>query len=147
MAAADWFARYLTLERLERWKGMLNSDVLQLFGPQATKLEFDYDSPIPDDPERTNADRESKANAAAIYIGAGATPESVQKALDLPEALEWAEPEPPPAQIPAQAAPGVPVAPGEAIPAEAVADLLRTVMEGRARDDDRPSRSFRQYWD
>ncbi|MGE5827664.1 MAG: phage portal protein [Micromonosporaceae bacterium] len=133
VAAADWFARYLTLERLERWKGMLNADFLPLFGTTAKGLEFDYDSPIPDDPERTNAERESKANAAKTYIDAGAKAESVKKALDLPEALQFEAPQPAPAPPP-------PANGADAIPAEAVTALLRTVIEAR---DERP---FRQYW-
>lgn len=134
VAAADWFARYLTLERLERWKGMLNNDFLPLFGATTKGLEFDYDSPIPDDPERTNAERESKANAAKTYIDAGAVPESLEKPLDLPEGIKWAKPEPTP----------TPQAP--AVPADQVVNLLRLV-EARTRDDDRPSRGFRNYWD
>ncbi|MGE5827640.1 MAG: hypothetical protein ACM30G_04650, partial [Micromonosporaceae bacterium] len=90
-----------------------------------------YDSPIPDDPERTNAERESKANAAKTYIDAGANKDSVKKALDLPEALKWDE-------APKPVAPVAP--PAEAIPAETVAALLTTVIQAR---DERP---FRQYW-
>ena len=146
VAAADWFARYLTLERLERWKGMLNADFLPLFGVKEAKaLEFDYDSPIPDDPERTNAERESKANAAKTYIDAGAKRDSVKKALDLPEALEFEDPEPAP--VPVVPAVEQPAREADAIPAKAVAALLTQVLEARSRDDDRShDRGFRQYW-
>jgi len=128
VAAADWFARYLTLERLERWKGMLNADFLPLFGITAKGLEFDYDNPIPDDPERINAERESKANAAKTYIDAGANRDSVKKALDLPEALVFEESKPAP----------VPPETSDAVPAQAVMALLAKVL-----GDDRP---FRPYW-
>jgi HK97 family phage portal protein len=102
-AAADWFARYLTVPRLERWKGMLNNDFLPLFGTAGKGLEFDFDSPVHDDPEQTNAERESKASAAKVYIDAGFTGDSVKEALALPDALVWDKPAPPPP----------PVAPGE----------------------------------
>ncbi len=119
VAAADWFSRMLMVPRLERWKGMLNADFLPLFGSTAKGLEFDYDSPIPDDPERMNAERESKANAAAVYIGVNADPESVKKALDLPEALKFNKPEPAP--------------PTPGVPAEQVTALLNLVG-GRGRN-------------
>jgi phage portal protein BeeE len=134
VAAADWFARYLTLERLERWKGMLNADFLPLFGAAGKGLEFDYDSPIPDDPERTNAERESKANSAKTYIDAGAKPESVKKALDLPEALEFAEQAP----VAPQAPPTAPAA-GQS---EEVTNLARALLA--LAGDERPFR--RQYF-
>jgi phage portal protein BeeE len=142
LAAADWFARQVLVQRLERWKGMLNNDLLPLFGSGSKNLEFDYDNPIPDDPERINAERQSKATAAKTYADAGAKRTTLNKALDLPEALEWDDPAPAPAGPP----PAAPAQP-DAMPVDQVAALLRTVVEARARDDDRPSRGFRQYWD
>lgn len=65
------FAKWLTVPRLDRWKGMLNTGLLPLYGALGKGLEFDYDSPVPEDDEAENAARESKATAAKTYIEAG----------------------------------------------------------------------------
>ena len=133
-AATAWFAKRLTVPRLERWKGMLNNDLLPLFG--ASDVEFDYENPVPPDSEVFNAERDSKVAAAVALIGASFTPESVVKAYDLPATLEYKEPPPPPAPVMAPPPNGQPSAQDGPTPPEA-----------RARDDARPRRSFRQYWD
>lgn len=142
-ASTTWFAQYLTVPRLERWKQMLNNDFLPLFGSTTKDLEFDYDSPVPADQEGEQAERKSKAESAKIYVDMGATAESVQKALELPELIEFEEPEPPPAVLPPQVPAGGPF-PGQdeqAVEDRVVGRLLR-VLEGRHRDDDRPRRPF-----
>ena len=131
-SATAWFAKRLTVPRLERWKGMLNNDLLPLF--KATDVEFDYENPVPPDSEVFNAERDSKVTAGVALIGAGFTAESVVKAFDLPATLEWEKPEPPPAPV---------MAPPNASPP----DDGGTPPEARARDDVRPRRGFRQYWD
>lgn len=91
--AADLqFAKLLTAPRLNRWRGGLNGQLLPMYEPprkpgQPVKrtVEFDYDSPVENDPEAENAERESKARTAQIYITAGFNPPSVQEALGLPE--------------------------------------------------------------
>jgi len=88
------FARWLTIPRLDRWKGMLNNDFLPMFGKTAAGLEFDYESPVPEDREADNAELTSKATAAKTYIEAGFTGESVAEALELPDALVWDKPAP-----------------------------------------------------
>ncbi|HEX6970223.1 MAG TPA: phage portal protein [Micromonosporaceae bacterium] len=131
-ASAAWFARRLTVPRLKRWKHMLNNDFLPLFG--ATNLEFDYISPVLEDREQNNAERDSVTAALKTLKEAGVEITSdVLSYLGLPPDWTIAETEPAPPQ--------------EAMPTEQVAALLRTVVEVRARDDDRPSRGFRHYWD
>jgi HK97 family phage portal protein len=103
-ASKAWFAEQITVPRLERWKQALNNDFLPLFGPTATGLEFDYESPVESDREADNAERVSKADAAQKYIQAGYDGESVKLGLDLPDALVWVgQPAPVPQVEPAQA--------------------------------------------
>lgn len=142
-ASSAWFARRLTVPRLERWKGMLNNDLLPLF--KATDLEFDYVSPVLEDREANNAERQSIAGAAKTYItDIGLEPEPVLKYLGLPsdwKVVEQPEPPAPPA--------GAPTAPGvaPAVPPETVAALLQMVVEGRHRDDEGHRPGFRRYWE
>jgi len=91
-AARTQFAELLTVPRLDRWQGGLNRQLLPMFEPPRKPgkpvkrtVEFDYDSPVENDSETENAERESKANTAAIYITAGFSPASVQEALGLPD--------------------------------------------------------------
>jgi HK97 family phage portal protein len=136
-ASRAWFAERLTVPRLKRWKGMLNNDFLPLFGPQSKALEFDYISPVTEDREANNAERDSITTALATLKGAGVkVDKGVLSYLGLPPNWKIEEPEPAPAPVP----------PPAAIPAETVAALLSTVMEARARDEDRSDRGFRQYW-
>jgi HK97 family phage portal protein len=106
------FHSLLTVPRLDRWKGWLNNDFLPLFGATATGLEFDYDSPVEEDKEVANAERESKANAAKLYVEAHFDGNSVKDALELPESLVWlgvpAAPSPPGVPSPAPGGDGQP---------------------------------------
>ncbi len=117
-ASAAWFARRLTVPRLKRWKGMLNNDLLPLFGATAKQLEFDFVSPVLEDREANNAERDSQTTALATLSGVGVdiTPE-VLGYLGLPPDWKVSKPEPP--------APGV--------PAGQVANLLNLVG-GRGRN-------------
>lgn len=83
-ASATWFAKQLTVPRLERWKAMANGRYLPLFGSTATGYEFEYCSPVPDDKEADNAERESKANAFKTLIDAGVDPEDAAMVCGLP---------------------------------------------------------------
>jgi HK97 family phage portal protein len=92
------YAEIILVPRLRRWKAWLNTEFLPAFGDTAKGLEFDFVSPVNGDADAVNAERESKATAAKMYIEMGWEPESVKAALDLPEALVWAGgPEPQPA--------------------------------------------------
>lgn len=99
-AAEVVFARYLTVSRLERWKGALNHELLPLFG--ADGLEFDYLSPVPDDREGDNAERTSKANAVKTLIDAGFDPVDVLEMYGMP-ALGFTKKSVPSVPIPVEA--------------------------------------------
>lgn len=83
-ASSAWFAEHLTVPRLERIKGALNSDFLPLFGATAQGLEFDYDSPVREDAVAENAERTSKASAAKTLTDAGYDPAEVLAVVGLP---------------------------------------------------------------
>ena len=83
-ASKAWFADQLTVPRLERIKAALNFDLLPLFGATAQGLEFDYESPVPIDPEAEAAQLTSKVNAAKALIDAGLSSDSVLAAMGLP---------------------------------------------------------------
>ncbi|WP_406324469.1 phage portal protein [Streptomyces niveus] len=84
-AAMAWFAQQLTVPRLERIKSALNNDLLPLFGPTATGLEFDYENPVPPDPETEAALLTARTAAAKDLIEAGLSSASVLSAVGLPE--------------------------------------------------------------
>ncbi|MEU4804322.1 phage portal protein [Actinosynnema sp. NPDC023587] len=91
------FAKWLVVPRLERIKGALNNDLLPLYGDTARDLEFDYDSPVPDDDDAENAARESKTNAFKILVDAGVEPDDAAEIVGLPRMRMRTAPAPAPA--------------------------------------------------
>lgn len=92
-AAEYVFARWLIVPRLERFKSALNHDLLPLFGG-SDGLEFDYDSPVPEDAEAENAERDSKVKAVTDLINAGFDPGPVLEWAEMPN-LPFSKPAPP----------------------------------------------------
>lgn len=90
-AADAWYAKQITVPRLERIKDALNTQLLPMFGTTGVGVEFDYDSPVPDDREAADRERESKARAARELIDAGAYGPEVLEAVGLPP-LSFGEP-------------------------------------------------------
>ena len=129
------FAKWLTVPRNNRWRDVLTAKLLPMFS--TTKgMEIDYDSPVPEDKDADNKERESKAAAAKTYVDAGFDGESVKEALELPDALVWDKPAPAPAPIPPApvAAPGpapTPAEPGAPQPA----DTLKLTFGGESDMD------------
>jgi HK97 family phage portal protein len=83
-ASRVWFAEQLTEPRLERFKAALNFELLPLFGATATGLEFDYESPVPEDEEAENAALTTRSTAAAVLVEAGYDPAEVLHTVGLP---------------------------------------------------------------
>jgi len=79
------YAKYVDLPRAIRWRDMWNNFYLPLFGPTAEGLEWDFTSPVPEDTEAANAERESKAKAAKDLNDAGYNPDDVTEAVGLPK--------------------------------------------------------------
>ncbi len=87
LAARDQMSRTLTVPRLGRWEQALNHQLLPMFGETGAAVAFGFHSPVEEDEEAANAERNSKAEAAAIYITSGWNPDSVKEALGLPDQL------------------------------------------------------------
>lgn len=83
-ASKAWFAEQQTVPRLERWKQMLNTKYLPMFGATSENVEFDFCDPVPPDKDAQNAERESKANAFKTLIDAGVDPSDAAMVSGLP---------------------------------------------------------------
>lgn len=83
-ASKAWFAEYLTVPRLERFKGALNNDFLPMFGTTGQGVEFDYDNPVPMDADAQNAERASKTSAFKTLVDAGVNPDDAAQQCGLP---------------------------------------------------------------
>lgn len=79
------FAKWLTVPRLERIRGALNNDLLPLYGGTADDLEFDFDSPVPQDEAAENDARDSKVNAyKVLVVDCGVDPKDAAEVVGLP---------------------------------------------------------------
>jgi HK97 family phage portal protein len=120
MAAEYVEARRLLVPRLERWKAALNYDFLPMFGAAAEQLEFDYRSPVPDDPEQDVALLKGRADAAAALMGIAGVKldfDQVLEVVGLPP-IDSEEATPPPALVPAPAPGEPPAEPGNEPPGD-----------------------------
>lgn len=130
MAAEYVEARRLLVPRLERFKSALNVDFLPLFGDTGAGLEFDFESPVPDDEEADVAHLKGRADAAAVLVAAHFDPDDVLEVVGLPPMRVKEPAPPPPVLVPAPAPPADPAEPdGE--PAEdpdGIAARWRAIM-------------------
>lgn len=79
------FARWLVQPRLERLKDVLNFSLLPMYGKQAERtLEWDYLTPIPKSREDDDRERDSKSQAWAALVAAGADPDDASDTVGLP---------------------------------------------------------------
>ncbi|MFD9398350.1 phage portal protein [Streptomyces sp. NPDC060011] len=85
------FAKWTLVPALERIKDALNNSFLPMFGAAGSGVEFDYDSPVPEDSASEDTSLATRAAAAAELIGAGFYAPEVQEALGLP-AMSFGEP-------------------------------------------------------
>lgn len=142
------FGRWQQVPRLERWKSMLNNDLLPRFGATSQGVEFDYDNPVPPNTEQINADLTAKATAAKTLTDAGYDADAVLETVGLPPMDHTARPVvtiQPGQSAPDPSAPSVPKeAPaspdGGGTPAaratlDSFVDLLRDHMAGAAGTD------------
>lgn len=104
------FARWQLVGRLERWKAMLNFDLLPMYGATTANLEWDYENPVPEDREAENQALTARSNAAKTLTEAGWHPEDVLVATGLPP-MRFEKPAPP--APPPMLAPAAPEGPAE----------------------------------
>lgn len=89
------FGKWLIEPRLDRWRGMLNRQLLPLFGRDVAKnLELDYESPVPENSEQAQLDIQVKSAALVALVGAGFDPGETLDFFGWP-ALKYEKPEPP----------------------------------------------------
>lgn len=100
-------ARRLLAPRLSRIRGALNHVFLPMFGATSTDLEFDYDSPEPDDEEAFAKITQQKVASLVQLLKEGADPEQACELVGLPP-IEIDR-----SQRAVPVAPGQPAAPGE----------------------------------
>jgi HK97 family phage portal protein len=98
IAGETMYARWLVQPRGEMWKDVLNFDLLPKFGQTAKGLEFDYVTPIPENREDTDRERDSKSKAWAALVTAGADPDDASDAVGLPR-MRTHTPAPTPAGV------------------------------------------------
>jgi HK97 family phage portal protein len=99
-ARAD-FAERMTVPRLDRWKGMLNNDLLPLFPMNLQSgREVVYCSPVPRDVEAARADKLASAQAYKTLRDAGVAPESAAGIAGLPWPIQVEDRTPAPVSEP-----------------------------------------------
>jgi phage portal protein BeeE len=79
------FSSWKVAPRLARWRNVLNSQFLPLFGATAVGNEFDFNYPTPQNREQDNAELMAKVNAAGILVRAGFERHAVLAAVGLPD--------------------------------------------------------------
>jgi HK97 family phage portal protein len=124
------FARWMTRPRLERWREMLNHQLMPLYGPRsASGLELDFEDPVPENSEAALAELEKKSAALVTLVGAGFDSDRVLEMLDWPD-LGYTAPSPPPIQVPAAVGEPLEIEPGDDAIEDSVDMAMRWVATG-----------------
>lgn len=117
-AAELVYAKWLIKPALERIKQMLNTEFLPMFGSTGQSVEFDYDTPVPEDQEAETKEMAAKAEAYVKLVASGADPMLVCEMLGLPDLGH----KPPPAPVI--------MPPDPALPAETQDDPAPAALNG-----------------
>ncbi len=104
-AAEYVFAKWMVEERLDRWRDMLNFELMPMYGKTSEGLEWDYESPVPQNSEADNAAITAKTTAAVSLAGAGFDVPASLAYLGLPD-IPHSKPEPKVIAVPPGAKPG-----------------------------------------
>jgi hypothetical protein len=116
------FASWKVAPRLDRWRDVLNTQYLPLFGKTGQGVEFDYSYPTPQNREQDALELTSKTTAFGALVDAGVDPDDAAEVVGLPKmrTVERATQAPaiPPGWVPAPPA-------GADDPAAAAAAALR----------------------
>lgn len=78
------FAIWKVTPRLNRWRDVLNSQYLPLFGAAGEGVEFDFSFPMPTNREQDALELTTKSQAASVLVNAGYDPADVLEAVGLP---------------------------------------------------------------
>lgn len=84
-AAMVWFARQMTVPRLDRTKDVLNHHYLPLFGPTGEGLEWDYENPVDEDRELAYQELKARSEAAKNLSDIGYYPPEILPVVGLPD--------------------------------------------------------------
>jgi hypothetical protein len=79
------FASWKVDPRLKRWRNVLNSQLLPLFGSTGAGVQFDYVYPMPANSERDALELTAKANAALTLVTSGFDQHDVLQVVGLPD--------------------------------------------------------------
>lgn len=79
------FASWKVSPRLDRWRDVLNCQLLPLFGAAGANVEFDYIYALPANREADALELTAKANAALALVTAGYEQHAVAAAVGLPD--------------------------------------------------------------
>lgn len=85
LAAEYMFSKWLVKTRLDRIKGVIDNELLPMFGPTALGMTWDYVSPVPEDEVAKNASLKAKVECFVMLINAGADPVAASEIVGLPE--------------------------------------------------------------
>lgn len=104
-ASKAWFGETMTVPRLDRWRGMLNTDFLPQFpGHVPGELSFAYSNPVPADREAARLDKTAAVEQYVALVGAGADRAAAAEYAGLPVMdvdPDWQRPPAGPAAVPA----------------------------------------------
>jgi HK97 family phage portal protein len=79
------FASWKVDPRLVRWRNVLNTQLLPLFGSTAIGVEWDYIYPMPQNREQDALELSTKSKAAQVLVDAGYDPDDVCEVVGLPK--------------------------------------------------------------
>lgn len=90
------FAKHMIRPRLQRWKAMLNRQLLPWFGAQsARQYVLDFDDPVPENSEAALNELKIKGEILVALVGANFEAADVLEMLEWPD-LGYEKPAPPP---------------------------------------------------
>lgn len=87
------YGKWLIEPRADDIKDMLNNQLLPMYGETSKRLEWDYDSPVPENAEMDMRALTARWGAANIAIPLGFEPKKTLETLDLPD-IPFEKPEP-----------------------------------------------------
>ena len=119
---AEVFSAWKVDPRLKRWRNVINSQFLPLFGATGNGVEFDYVYPMPENREQDNLELTSKSNAALTLVTAGYDQHDVLAIVGLPDMKVGLTLTTQPALPPRWTAPLTAPAPGQAAAEPAAED-------------------------